>query len=104
MDAKSLDTSNLNPHNWKRVRTRRNLVHAMYVVIPVEIRVVMVGVRKAIGTLDLGVGMRPKILTGVLGVMSLEIKIPTWTRKAIGTLETVETWLPIQKVAIGIWI
>ncbi|MCL5130633.1 hypothetical protein M4I23_19670, partial [Algibacter sp. L4_22] len=44
----------------------------------------------------------PLILTGVLGVMSLEIKIPTWTRKAIGTLETVETWLPIQKVAIGI--
>ena len=80
----------------------RNLVHAMYLVIPVEIRVVMVGVRKAIGTLDLGVGMRTRILTGVLGVMSLEIKIPTWTRKAIGTLETVETWLPIQKVAIGI--
>jgi len=52
-------------------------------VVLVEIKG-MVGVRKAIGTLDLGMTQTKRnlavgILTGVLGILSLEIKIRTWT-------------------------
>lgn len=66
-------------------------------VIPMKIPTVET---VAIGTLKNPLGvleMKAKIPTGVL-----EIKIQIRARKAIGTLETVETRLLIQTIAIGI--